>query len=37
VELGAAAALMVAFTICYVAAGVRPGGYGPEPPPPPRS
>jgi hypothetical protein len=37
VELGAAAALMVAFTLCYVAAGVRPGGYGPEPPPPPRS
>jgi hypothetical protein len=35
VLLGAAAASSVAFTALYVKAGLRPGGYGPEPPPPP--
>jgi hypothetical protein len=35
IELAAAAALMTAFTAVYLAAGIRPGGYGPEPPPPP--
>ena len=35
VELIAAALLMSVFTAMYVAAGLRPGGYGPEPPPRP--
>jgi hypothetical protein len=35
VELIAAAVVMIAFTAIYLAAGVRHGGYGPEPPPPP--
>ena len=30
------AAMMTAFTVLYLAAGLRSGGYGPEPPPPPR-
>lgn len=37
VELGAAAVLMAGFTVVYTLAGVRPGGYGPEPPPAPGS
>jgi hypothetical protein len=32
VLLIAAAALSVAFTVLYLMASVRPGGYGPEPP-----
>jgi hypothetical protein len=35
VELVAAAAAMGVFTVLYLAAGVRSGGYGPEPPPRP--
>jgi hypothetical protein len=35
VELIAAAALMGVFTVLYLAASIRPGGYGPEPPPTP--
>jgi hypothetical protein len=35
VELIAAAVLMGAFTVAYTAAGLRSGGYGPEPPPVP--
>ena len=35
VELAAVAALMAAFTLAYLSAGIRPGGYGPEPPPRP--
>ena len=35
VLLAAAAAISVAFTALYLKAGLRPGGYGPEPPPPP--
>jgi hypothetical protein len=35
VELAAVAALMAAFTAAYLTAGIRPGGYGPEPPPRP--
>jgi hypothetical protein len=34
-ELAGVAALMAVFTLIYLVAGVRPGGYGPEPPPPP--
>ncbi len=34
-ELIAAAALMAVFTLLYLAASLRPGGYGPEPPPRP--
>ena len=30
-----AAALSVAFTVLYLIASIRPGGYGPEPPPAP--
>lgn len=30
-----AAALGAAFTVLKLMAGIRPGGYGPEPPPPP--
>jgi hypothetical protein len=37
VELAAAAAGMIVFALLYLRAGVRPGGYGPEPPPPPAS
>jgi hypothetical protein len=37
VELAAAAAGMTVFALLYLRAGVRPGGYGPEPPPPPAS
>jgi ABC-type amino acid transport system permease subunit len=36
IELAVAAAVMAVFTALYVAAGLRPGGYGPEPPPPPQ-
>jgi hypothetical protein len=35
VLLIAAAVLLAAFTAAYLAAGIRPGGYGAEPPPPP--
>jgi hypothetical protein len=35
VELVAAAAAMGVFTLLYLLAGVRSGGYGPEPPPTP--
>jgi hypothetical protein len=35
VLLVVAAVGMAAFTAAYLAAGVRPGGYGPEPPPAP--
>jgi hypothetical protein len=35
VELALAAALMTAFAAAYLAAGLRPGGYGPEPSPSP--
>jgi hypothetical protein len=35
VELISAAVVMAALTAAYLAAGVRPGGYGPEPPAPP--
>ena len=35
VELAAVAALMGVFTLAYLIAGIRPGGYGPEPPPRP--
>jgi hypothetical protein len=35
VLLIAAAALSAAFTVLKLIAGIRPGGYGPEPPPPP--
>ncbi len=35
VELIVAAVVMAAFTALYLIAGVRSGGYGPEPPPPP--
>jgi hypothetical protein len=35
VLLIAAAVLSAAFTALYLQAGLRPGGYGPEPPPPP--
>ncbi len=35
VELVAAAVLMSGFTAAYLAAGLRSGGYGPEPPPAP--
>ena len=35
VELVAALALMCGFTAAYLAAGLRSGGYGPEPPPTP--
>jgi hypothetical protein len=35
IELAAAAALMAVFTAVYLQAGLRSGGYGPEPPPPP--
>ena len=35
VELAAAAAVMAVFTVLYLVAGVRKGGYGPEPPPRP--
>jgi hypothetical protein len=35
VLLAAAAALSAAFTAAYLQAGLRSGGYGPEPPPPP--
>lgn len=34
-ELIATAALMSVFTVLYLIAGVRRGGYGPEPPPAP--
>jgi hypothetical protein len=34
-ELAVSAALMGVFTVIYLIAGVRRGGYGPEPPPPP--
>jgi len=36
VLLAAAAAVTALFTVLYLQAGLRPGGYGPEPPPPPR-
>jgi hypothetical protein len=35
VLLVAAAVLLAAFTAAYLSAGLRPGGYGPETPPPP--
>jgi hypothetical protein len=35
VELTAVAVLMVVFTLIYLAAGIRKGGYGPESPPTP--
>jgi predicted neutral ceramidase superfamily lipid hydrolase len=35
VLLIAAAALSAAFTVLYLMASIRPGGYGPEPPPAP--
>jgi hypothetical protein len=35
VLLIAAAALSAAFTVLYLIASLRPGGYGPEPPPAP--
>jgi hypothetical protein len=35
VLLIAAAALSAAFTVLYLMASIRPGGYGPEPPPGP--
>lgn len=35
IELIGAAVLMAAFTAAYLAAGLRSGGYGPEPPPVP--
>ena len=35
VLLIAAAAVSVAFLVVKLSAGIRPGGYGPEPPPPP--
>jgi hypothetical protein len=35
VLLIAAAAISAVFTALYLKAGIRPGGYGPEPPPPP--
>lgn len=35
VALAAAAAGMAALAGLYLLAGLRPGGYGPEPPPPP--
>jgi hypothetical protein len=35
IELIAAAVVMTAFTALYLVAGLRRGGYGPEPPPPP--
>jgi hypothetical protein len=37
VLLVVAAVGMAAFTAAYLAAGVRPGGYGPEPPPAPEA
>jgi hypothetical protein len=37
VELATAAAGMTVFALLYLQAGVRRGGYGPEPPPPPAS
>ena len=37
VLLIATAALMSVFAVLYLIAGVRPGGYGPEPPPPPEA
>lgn len=36
IELVAAAVLMTLFTAAYAMVGLRGGGYGPEPPPPPR-
>jgi hypothetical protein len=35
IELIAAAVVMAAFAVAYLVAGLRRGGYGPEPPPPP--
>ena len=35
VLLIAAAAVLAGFTAAYLAAGIGPGGYGAEPPPPP--
>ncbi len=35
VELVASGVLLSGFTVAYVAAGLRSGGYGPEPPPTP--
>jgi hypothetical protein len=35
VLLIAAAALSAVFTVLKLIAGIRQGGYGPEPPPPP--
>jgi hypothetical protein len=35
IELVAAAVVMGVFTVIYLVAGFRPGGYGPEPPLPP--
>jgi hypothetical protein len=37
VLLIAAATLLVALTVAYLAAGLRPGGYGPQPPPAPEA